>query len=541
MLEKDPADRFDDMSDALRALGALPLLPGDPTYQELAALVETHHTETSIPTTPVSPLMRRTPEGVMVMAEADTTPMPSSIPTEPGEDPLASAPTADMTAPVKKGPTIVAGSAHRPRRRWRAAMLVTAIGVVTLGVGKQISRRAGVEASAALVAVIDPVASVTLPVDVSTMSVGETAKLVVAVVDSTGASLTDQQLAWTSSDPGVAKVDEDGEVQAAGIGTAFIRVSSGDHRDSTRVIVSAPAQAAPAPRGRVSVAQVVVAPSELSLIVGGSEHLAATARDGSGRTVKGRSARWKSADPAIAEVDDAGLVTALMEGATAIRVTVEGKTRTVPVTVNPEPAVATTLNVLTDEVSLEVGGGVSVSAAVIDQRGDPMELSVSWLSRDPGLVAVAADGVAQAISTGTTWLVASAASKTDSVRATVVVRAEQQFQMAVGDFLEAINAHDLASLQPLFQPADEDQQKRITKLADKVKNGSWDLQADNDASGLTSRVSGDRAIVDFTVELRWKISFGGRKKEKVTFIATFAREGARWRMTRVQTAAGTKL
>ncbi len=552
MLEKNPADRFDDMSVALRDLGALPLSLGDPTYQDLAALVDTHHVQASVPTTPVSPLMRRTPDGVTVVsseiAEADTTPIPSAVPQATLEAAAAAAATVDMSTPTTKAsaappaPTMVAGGAHRPHRKWRVRGTMVAVALAGAAVAAwQFLPWEGVGATPAPAPPVDPVASITLPVDVSTMSVGESTTLSATVTDRGGATLTEQPLTWTSTDPAVASVDGEGRVEAAGIGTAFILVATGDHRDSTRMIVSAPMAPAQPREARVSVARVSVAPSELTLDIGGSKRLAATARDGSGRALTGRSARWASADASIAKVDNRGTVTGISAGTTAIRVTVEGKTRTVSVTVNPEPAVATTVRSLTDAVTLEVGENVLVSATVNDQRGDAMEMTVTWSSRDPDLISVASNGAARALSTGTTWLVAGYAGMADSLRATIVLPTEQQFQAAVEGFLAALNAHDLESLRELFQPANEGQRKRIAKLMDKVEGGQWDLKADTKPSGLSSRIDGNRATVDFTVELRWKNAFGGRKREKVTFIAIFIRDGAEWRMSRVQTAAGTKL
>ena len=543
MLEKKPEDRFDDMSVALGDLGALPLFPGDPTYQNIAKLVETHHVQASVPTTPVSPIMRRTPDGVTVVSgqsklAAETTPIPTPVPAVLGPDDVTEGMT---TSGVRSSVTMVSGSAQRRRSKWGVAFAMFGIAGAALGVwllGQWATAAPAVPAPAP----IDPVVSVAIPIDLSTIDIGESVSLTATVTDTGGAILEDRTLTWRSTDLSVARVDSKGLVEAAGVGTAYIMVNTGTHRDSTRVIVSAPAPAPPRNGGGpAAVASVSVDPAELSLEVGGTRKLAPNARDASGKALTGRSVRWASADRSIARVSGNGTVSAIAAGTTAIRVTIGGKTRTVPVTVSQEPPTATSLRVLTEVPILENGASVSVSAVLYDQRGNPMDVPVTWSSSNPGFVHVGNDGVARARATGSAWLVATAAGKSDSVLATVAVPAERQFELAVAGFLRAMDGNDLASIRSLFQPSDDAQQKRIAKLVDKVKNGSWDLEADTEPSGMTSRMNGDRAIVDFSAELRWKNAFGGRKKEKVTFIATFVLDGAVWRLTRVQTAAGTKL
>ena len=94
-----------------------------------------------------------------------------------------------------------------------------------------------------------------------TITPGDTVRLTAAVVMKSGAIRTDVPLAWESSDPAVASVDQTGLVRATGYGTATIKASAG--RAATAEIIVVPAVAADSLPNRVA-AQVAGA-----LAVGG--------------------------------------------------------------------------------------------------------------------------------------------------------------------------------------------------------------------------------------------------------------------------------
>jgi subtilisin family serine protease len=74
------------------------------------------------------------------------------------------------------------------------------------------------------------------------------------------------------------------------------------------------------------VATVTVTPDSADLALAGTLQLAAVARDARGATLTGRPATWTSAEPTIATVSAAGLVTAVAAGRVQITVSVEGRT-----------------------------------------------------------------------------------------------------------------------------------------------------------------------------------------------------------------------
>ena len=261
LLAKDPGERFPAMAEALRALGAMPLLPGDATFQEIAGLVGAHQSQASVPTTPVSPLMHRDADGVATVvssqrdAEATTTPIPALL-----EDSAASKPAA------KPVPMIVA-SPPRPRaRRWpRVAALAVIVGV----------SGAGWYASQQLPAKEPTLAAgLRLLPTATTLTVGDSAVLSAAALDGSGATMDDQAIEWRSRDSAIATINNRGEVVAAGIGVTFVLADAGSHTDSIRVTVrgavasntTTPTSQSTRPSTRkAAVARVTVSPASLAL------------------------------------------------------------------------------------------------------------------------------------------------------------------------------------------------------------------------------------------------------------------------------------
>jgi uncharacterized protein YjdB len=384
----------------------------------------------------------------------------------------------------------------------------------------------------------------------TTLTVGDSAVLSAAALDGSGATMDDQAIEWRSRDSAIAKINNRGEVVAAGIGVTFVLVDAGSHTDSIRVTVkgavtsnaTTPTSQSTRPSTRkATVARVTVSPARLALDRDSSATLRVRAEDDAGRRLNGRTVRWSSADGAIAVATRDGRVTAVAAGTTTISVTVEGKTKSVPITVRAEPPVAAGLTVADYRDVMSVGTRHELAAALTDTRGQPMEANVTWVSRDTMIVIVDSAGLVTAVAPGITWLVVAAEELRDSVSVQVMVAAEDQIRGGVETFLAALSARQADRVEPILDHGDDDQRKLAAKLLDKIRGGQWDLKTDTVPQDYYSRIADDRAEAGFTVELAWKGAFGGRKREDVGFVALFVRTGAEWRIVEVRVGEGTGL
>jgi len=78
---------------------------------------------------------------------------------------------------------------------------------------------------------------------------------------------------------------------------------------------------------------VTLSPTTATLVTGGTQPLAVTARDSSGNVLTGREATWSSSDTTKVRVSSAGVVTGVAAGSAVMTVTVEGKTATASISV----------------------------------------------------------------------------------------------------------------------------------------------------------------------------------------------------------------
>lgn len=118
------------------------------------------------------------------------------------------------------------------------------------------------------------------------------------------------------------------------------------------------------PSGPGGVASVALNAPSLTMLVGRTEQLTATAKDAQGSTIAGApAASWKTSNAAVATVTAGGLVTAVGNGSASITATISGKSASAAVTVSPAPTSVTVNMPGTSftpfHATLKVGGTVS--------------------------------------------------------------------------------------------------------------------------------------------------------------------------------------
>ncbi|MBO6299666.1 MAG: Ig domain-containing protein [Lachnospiraceae bacterium] len=251
-----------------------------------------------------------------------------------------------------------------------------------------------------------------------TLEEGKTESLTATV---TPEDATDKTVTWTSSDTGIATVDEEGKITAVAVGNAVIIVtatngteSAGDDKTTT-CIVNVVAAGTP----KTDVTGVTLTKTETNIREGEIENLKYTVApdDASDKTVT-----WTSSDETVATVDADGKVTAVAAGTATITVTAtngtddtaDDKTATCEVTVTAATEPKTDITGVTlDKAELTVEEGKTETLAATVTPEDASSKDVIWSSSDDTVASIDADGVVVAVKAGTATITVTATNGTE--------------------------------------------------------------------------------------------------------------------------------
>jgi hypothetical protein len=147
-------------------------------------------------------------------------------------------------------------------------------------------------------------------------AIGDTLHLAATITDRAGAILVGTRPTWSSENPGVAVVRNDGSVVAQGPGTTTITVAVGGLVARSRIVV----------RQLVTSVDVIGADGAngITLRELDREPLRARALDARGHAIPDAVARWRVDDSSVVALDSAGIATARTPGRTIITTTVDG-------------------------------------------------------------------------------------------------------------------------------------------------------------------------------------------------------------------------
>lgn len=143
-------------------------------------------------------------------------------------------------------------------------------------------------------------------------TLGDTIRLFAEVFDANGHEVEGVQVAWGTSDPGVATIDRDGLVTARGNGASTISASAHTANASAHVEVD-----------QAPTIIELLSPSDL-LAVGDSVRMTARAFDAGGSPIVDADFAWTSSDTGVAKVNRRGWVHAVAEGEAEITVALKG-------------------------------------------------------------------------------------------------------------------------------------------------------------------------------------------------------------------------
>jgi uncharacterized protein YjdB len=158
------------------------------------------------------------------------------------------------------------------------------------------------------------------------------------------------------------------------------------------------------------VASVEVVPPKVELKADSeSKKLTATPKDAKGQAIEGdKVVTWKSADPAVATVDSAGMVKPAGSGTTTVTATIDEQSAAATVSVAlikrmqlPSPAMVVVATVPSEPLVVNF----------MNERGEPVEVKeakVKWKTADPAIATVSDTGVVTGVAAGSTLLTAEA-------------------------------------------------------------------------------------------------------------------------------------
>jgi uncharacterized protein YjdB len=220
------------------------------------------------------------------------------------------------------------------------------------------------------------------------------------------------KVAWSSSAPQVATVDEAGTVTAQRSGDAAITAAVGEVKGVSQVVVSIPASIS------VSVPSRDMRPAETLV-------LSVVVVDDAGKPVTvPRTITWASSDPGVARVAD-GKVEAVGPGSATITASTGTLKATSQVTVRiPEFAKLALTPAKTQ--TLKKGDKLTLKVAALDKKSQKVAgVPVSWKSSDTRIATVSPEGVVSAVKKGSAKITASAAGKSATVGITVTETASK--------------------------------------------------------------------------------------------------------------------
>lgn len=287
---------------------------------------------------------------------------------------------------------------------------ITEVGLVSSRTPGDVALTASVggTTAVALARVIpNPPVSVSITPANSGIYPGQTVQLTTNIRDIRNRDMRNMDVLWSSSEPNIASVSQDGLVTGKERGTVIITARTGRVKASATVnVFSVPA------------ASVVVSAPSNTVTRGAQLQATAVARDANGNVLAGKVVGWSSSNPSVAQVNSSGLITGLAVGSTTINAVVDSKIGTLAVSVigaNP-----TSMSIVPGSATIPLGATATLTAEVKDQGGNVMPgQSVSWSSASPSIATVNSLGLVTAIAAGTATI--QATSGTLSAQATITV------------------------------------------------------------------------------------------------------------------------
>ncbi len=234
----------------------------------------------------------------------------------------------------------------------------------------------------------EPIALLQVQPEEVELATGEIVVLVGEARSESGRTLKARPVGWSSNDPAVAEVGENGSVTGKAPGSAIITGTCEGYTSSASVSVLPE-----------RVESLLLHSPKTILEIGEAVEIACQLLGTSGEKLVGRGVTWTSTAPGLAEIDAKGRVTAIAQGHVSIKASCEGCEASMDLAVSP-PAVAS-VKVKPGGVSILPGESVGLEATVTDVNGSTVrDRPVTWTSSEERIAKIDADGHLTAVASG---------------------------------------------------------------------------------------------------------------------------------------------
>jgi serine/threonine protein kinase len=321
---------------------------------------------------------------------------------------------------------------------------------------------------------------------------GASTRLLAEVRDLAGRTVSGARVSWSSTNPGVARVDSaTGWVHAVGPGRARVVAASGEWRASVPIVVRRPTLESPA------AASVSISP-QATLRVGDTITLAATVLDENGARPADAAVRWSSSEPLLATVDTlTGQVRGHAPGTATIFARSGSKVARSRVIVLPADVTADTLAAQAYE-------------------------SPPWPPEEPE-------------ETGAEPVLPFAEDP-DAARQ----RLDAEILEGVQQCYDALRSKDVARVEELYRPTKKSDEDKLDKLTRILRTEEWSAVVGERVDGAR-QVSTEAAAMEFSFQLVWKDAFGGRLTSRPVFRVEGSRKGNEWEISSCRIVGSPKL
>ena len=217
---------------------------------------------------------------------------------------------------------------------------------------------------------------------------------------------------WTSSNPAVLNVDENGLLTAYPTSspvTVTVTALSGGTTQSVTVTVYPAGTSLPAP----TLGTLIVIPTSSWLEVGNAEQLLAlgTYSDGSAQNLTS-SVTWASANPGTVTISSSGVATGVAPGLTTITAQSGPIQSHTTVVVGTGSVTSVAISPSGNNIAPGASQQLTLTGSFSDLAEQSLNLVTTWTSSTPSVATVSAAGVVTGVAPGTTQITGSALGQT---------------------------------------------------------------------------------------------------------------------------------